>query len=157
MVTGGVASKIYSMEKFVQDVQHRRSGFQMKFKGTSMATHFTWKRVLVNPMALIFLGPPLSSSRNFDSIFRNPRNFDTLHHLYMCYHQHFFGDANACLALLNAYLSWRMDLIEEKYAKDILKVKTCNGTLFQKEHVKTFIKETDTLFETGVESLATAF
>ena len=47
-----------------------------------------------------------------------------------------FGNVNACLALLNAYLSRQMDLLEKKYAKDIMEVKMCDDTLSQKNRSK---------------------
>ena len=86
-----------------------------------------------------------------------PKSLDTLHHLYVYYHKHFFGDTNACLALANAYLSRRMDLLQRKCSKDILKVKTFDDGILQNQSTKMFLKKIDAAFESGLTTLTFDF
>ena len=44
LVTGGVARKMYSQEKFASDLDNGQGGFQVAFLGTQKTAHFTWKR-----------------------------------------------------------------------------------------------------------------
>ena len=97
----------------------------------------------------MFFGRPLTVSRTYDSIFRNSKNADTLHHLYVSYHQHFFGDTNACLVL--------QDLFEKKYTKDVTQIKRIDDGLLQKKEVKPFLKKVGGVFEQGILSLTTEF
>ena len=112
---------------------------------------------MANPMSLMLFGPPLSTSRSFDSIFCYPTSLDTLHHLYTSYQQHCYGDVNACLSLQNAYLSHRLDLIEKKLDRVKGTTKNCDDGLFRSAKAENFFKKVDKEFEDGFHRVATEF
>ena len=153
-MTGGVARKIYSQEKCVDDMDNGQGGFQLTFLGTQKTAHFTWKKVISNPLRIMFFGPPLSVSRSFDSIFCDPKSLHTIHHLYSCYHKHFFGDVNTCLSLQNSYLARRIDFLEKKYTKEITKKTSCNGRIFQDSKLNNILKKVDGEFDDTFESVS---
>ena len=157
LVTGGLASKMYNQKQFQDDFNYGRRGFQISFHGTSLVTHFTWKNLMARPLSLLFFGPPLSSSRSFDSIFKDAKSSSTLHRKFMCYYSHFFGDANACLSLHNAYLSRRLHLLELKHNKDVVKVRVPDGSIFRKVKTKMFMKKIDDVFQQGFVDIAENF
>ena len=133
LVTGGVASKMYSQEKFVDNMENGQGGFQLGFFGTQKTAHLTWKKVISNPLSIMFFGPPLSVSRSFDSIFSDLKSLHTIHHLYSCYHKHFFGDVNACLSLQNSYLARILDLLEKKVQQG-----NCEEDVMQRSDISGF-------------------
>ena len=79
LVTGGRTSQMYTQKMFEDDVSGGHRGFQMKYKGIDLA----------NPLSIMFFGPPLSSSGSFDSIFKDVKSTNTLHHKCMCYYSPF--------------------------------------------------------------------
>ena len=105
----------------------------------------------------MFFGPPLSFSRSFDSIFQDVKSPDSLHHKFMCYYEHFFGDANACMSIINAYLVYRLFLLEGKYTKDVAKVRSPNGGIFKTNVARDFLKKVKSESEKGFRSVATEF
>ena len=108
-------------------------------------------------MNLMFIGPPLSDSRLFDPIFWDPKSFGTLHHLYVCYHEQFFGDKNIYLTLGNAHISRIMNLLQRKYSKDIFKVKAFDDAILQNQSTKTFLRKVDATFESGLTTITLDF
>ena len=96
---------------------------------------------MAHPLSIMFFGPPLSSSRSFDSIFQDVKIPDSLHHKFMYYYDHFFGDANVCMSLLNAYLTRRLQLLEAKYTKDVAKILSPNGGIFKTKAARDFLKK----------------
>ena len=157
LVTGGPASRMYTQKKFEDDVAGGHRGFQIRYKDTDLVSHFTWKNLMAHPLSIMFFGPPLSSSRSFDSIFQDVKSQNSLHHKFMCYYDHFFGDANACMSLLNAYLARRLHLLEAKYTKDVAKVRSPNGGIFKTKAARDFLKKVNLEFEKGFRSVATEF
>ena len=105
----------------------------------------------------MFFGPPLSTSRSFDSIFRDATSLDTLYHLHTSYYDHCFGDVNACLSLQNAYLARRLDIAEKRLTKLQKPSVALDGSLFRQEKTKQYLKKVDLSFEKGFESLTTEF
>ena len=69
LVVSGVASKMYTAEQFEKDFHRRQGCFQVGFHNSDKTISFTWKQLMANPMSLMLFGPPLSTSRSFDSIF----------------------------------------------------------------------------------------
>ena len=157
MVVSGVASKMYSLKRFMDDFQFGRAGFKMNFDGTSVSAHITWKRLMSAPRSIMFFGPPLSTSRSFDSIFRDATSLDTLYHLHTSYYDHCFGDVNACLSLQNAYLARRLDIAEKRLTKLQKPSVALDGSLFRREKTKQYLKKVDLAFQKGFESLTTEF
>ena len=79
LVTGGLASKMYDHKEFQDDFNYDRHDFQTSFHGTSSVAHFMWKNLMARPLLFLFFGSPLSSSRSFDSIFKDAKSSSTLH------------------------------------------------------------------------------
>ena len=75
----------------------------------------------------------------------------------MCYYSHFFGDANACKLLLNAYLARRLHLSKLKYAKDVAKVRSPDGNIFKTKAARKFLQKVNSEFEKGFQSVAGKF
>ena len=117
LVTGGVASRTHNQSSFEKDFSTGKKGFQVAFADTSVVGHFTWKFVIERPKEFMFFGPPLSTSRSYDDIFKNTRSLSSLHHQFVCYHDHVLGDVNACLSLQNAYVSRRCAILEQQQTK----------------------------------------
>ena len=127
-VTGGPSSRMYTQKSSKTTWSE---GAEVSKSDTKT---LTWCRTLLGRISrrirfqlCMFFGPPLSSSRYFIRIFQDVKSPDSLHHKFMCYYDHFFGDANACMSLLNAYLVRRLHLLEAKYTKDVAKVRSPNG------------------------------
>ena len=88
----------------------------------------------------MFFGPPLTTSRSFDTIFHNAKSLMTLYHLYICYYSHFEGGVNACLSLFNAYLSRKTSILAMK-AKQ--KEKRYDGNVFSTKKAVDYLKRFD--------------
>ena len=99
----GIASKQYSHEQFEYDYKHRHGNFGISFDGMMEHHKFLWNTIMDISETFMFFGPPLTQCRAFDSIFKNPRNLSTLHHLFLSYYAEFEGDVQACLTLYNAH------------------------------------------------------
>ena len=80
-----------------------------------------------------------------------------LHHLYISYQQHYYGDVNTCLYLQNAYLFRQLDLLEEKLDNVEGKAKHCDNGLFRSAKAGNFFKKVDKEFKDGFRSVAAEF
>ena len=141
LVTGGRASRMYTQKMFEDDVFGGHCGFQIKYKGTNLVP-LTWKNLMASPLSTILFGPPLSSLRSFDSTYIQGRKKHQcpppqVHVLLLP----LFGETNACMSLLNAYLSRCLYLLELKYTKEVAKVRSANGGIFKTKSAQDFLKK----------------
>ena len=83
-----------------------------------MTAHFTWRRLISDPLSFMFFGPPLTKYCQFYKIFQPVKNLDSLHSRYLAYNYEFVGDLNASLFLLNAYIHRRCVIVESKLANN---------------------------------------
>ena len=150
---------MYSLARFKADFDNGNKGFQITFAETTDVAHFTWKHVIERPKEFMFFGPPLSTTRSFDSIFRGIKTLDTAHHLFVCYHDHVLGDANACLALQNAYVSRRCAILEKqlKDAQSSAALAHVSGAAFRESRTKDFLSKVDRVCERALLSACTQF
>ena len=98
------------------DFKSGRCGFSVSFSGTKESTSFTWKEVMSQPKDFMFFGAPLNVTRSFDEALKNLTSLHTLHHRFVSFYDHFEGDVEACLALINSYLARRTDILANKAA-----------------------------------------
>ena len=117
LLTGkSVVGGAYSNERFMNDFKHGRCGFSVSFVGTDETTSFTWKEVIALPTEFMFFGAPLNVTRSFDEAMKSIKSLDTLHHRFVAFFDHFEGDVESCLALINSYLARRGEILTSKAA-----------------------------------------
>ena len=159
LVTQGVAAGLYTESVFKTDVERGNGGFGIEFCDTPEKANLTWKAIIANPKVFMFFGPPLSCSRSFDDMFANCETFENLHHKFVCFHEHFLGDVNASLALQNAYLSKRCNILEKQLKAKEKKAAACSldADVFRAPATVDFVKRFDKMFENAFEQVCTDF
>ena len=140
-VVGGA----YLEERFMTDFKSGRCGFSVSFSGTKESTSFTWKEVMSQPKDFMFFGAPLNVTRSFDEALKNLTSLHTLHHRFVSFYDHFEGDVEACLALINSYLARRTDILANKAAASARKAEAFDSKLFRRPKVVAYLNEFDEL------------
>ena len=157
-----ICSGSCTVKRFEDDFNNSRGGFTISFEGTNLTAHFTWKRLISDPLSFMFFGPPLTKSQRFDHIFEDVKNLDTLHSWYLAYNSEFVGDLNASLFLLNAYIHRRLSVVESKLNKNNSQTK-CKGLwkispdLFESKSVLEFLNKFDTHCRNRIEFIICNF
>ena len=158
LLTGNsVVGGAYSEERFMSDFKHGMCGFSVSFVGTDETTSFTWKEVIAQPTDFMFYGAPLNVTRSFDEAMKNLSSLDTLHHRFVAFYDHFEGDVEACLALINSYLARRCDILTSKAAAWARKADSFDGKMFRRPSVVKFLKEFDDLCKANLVGALTQF
>ena len=92
----------YKEKDFKHNFFEGHGGFVVLFDGTSHQKHMIWKNIVVyNPSTFVFFGPPLDMNCSYDNLF-NGTNASNMHKRFLTFYDHFEGDVNACLCLLNS-------------------------------------------------------
>ena len=150
---------MYNLQSFQCNFRGGKKGFQVAFADTTEVAHFTWKFIIERPTEFMFFGPPLSSTRSYDDIFKNTQNLDSLFHLFVCYHDCVLGDVNAYLALQNAYVSRRNVVLEKQLSEErkSAALTQVSGGMFRNSRTKEFLAKVDLVCEWALLSACTQF
>ena len=58
-----ICSGTCTVKRFQNDFDKNKGGFTIKFEGTELTDHFTWRRLISDPLSFMFFGPPLTKYR----------------------------------------------------------------------------------------------
>ena len=96
-------------------------------------------------------------SRSYNTIFKNVKALDTLHHFFTAYYDHFDGDVKACLSFYNSYLSRQVAILEDRATKQDRKAKVYDGGIFHRKEVVSFLQRFDNQCKEGIISVLSDF
>ena len=62
LLMDGTKANSYTESRFIQDWKDNNGGVRVKFNGTNISHHFTWKFIINNPNTSMFFRAPLAQS-----------------------------------------------------------------------------------------------